>query len=75
MITRTGIIQKHHKNVYFHPLGYVTDVSITQNKFERLLHIGTICAESPGSKLLELVKVDHPHSVMQMIEKLINQNR
>ena len=70
-----GIIMKHRKHVYFHPLGFVVDINVKQNMIQRLLNYGTIYVKGSAENSLEITDTTSPHQIMEIIEKLIEKNR
>ncbi|MBU0457072.1 MAG: PH domain-containing protein [Nanoarchaeota archaeon] len=76
VITTNGIIKQTKKNIYFHPLGFVTDINVKQDRIQRILNYGTVYVKSAsGDNSLEIKDVDRPHEVLEMIENLIKRNR
>jgi len=72
----SGILTQHKKNVYFHPLGFVTDINVKQGRLQRILSYGTIFIKGSGEEhSLEIKDVDYPHKIMEIIEHLIEVNR
>lgn len=74
MIT-TGIFNRHKKNVNFHPLGFVPDLNLRQTYPQRLLNYGTIYIQGGNENQLEIVDVDNPHGLLEILENLIDRNR
>ena len=69
-----GIIKKHHKHVYFHPLGFVPDINVKQGWLQRFLNYGTISIQVSDEKF-KLKDIDDPHFIMKEIEELIHGNK
>ncbi len=69
-----GIIKQSKKNIYFHPLGFVPDINIKQNRIQRVLNYGTIYVQG-GSNPFEIKEIDHPLRVMDFLEELIEKNK
>ncbi len=71
-----GIVMKHKKNVYFHPLGFVPDINTKQGRVQRLLGYGTIFVSGGGQEnSFEIKDINRPHKVMGLIEELIQRNK
>lgn len=69
-----GIIKQTKKNINYHPLAFVPDISMKQNRIQRLLNYGTVSIES-GSSTFEIREVDNPKIVMELVEKMIEKTR
>jgi uncharacterized membrane protein YdbT with pleckstrin-like domain len=69
-----GLIKQSKKNVYYHPLGFVPDINLKQNRMQRLLNFGTIFVDAGGNSF-EIKDINKPHKVMEMIENLIGHNK
>ncbi len=69
-----GIIKQSRKNVNYHPLAFVPDISMKQSHLQRLLNYGTVFIES-GSTSIEIKDVDRPKEVMELVEGLIEKTR
>ena len=69
-----GIVKQTKKNINYHPLAFVPDISMKQNRVERLLNYGTVSIES-GSSAFEIREVDNPKEVMELLEKMIEKTR
>ncbi len=71
-----GLIKQNRKNVYFHPLGFVPDIDVKQDRTQRLLNYGTIYVKgSGGDNSFEIKDVNRPHRIMNIIETLVDQNK
>jgi len=70
-----GLIKQKKKNVYFHPLGFVTDINTKQTRLQRLLNYGTIYVNGGGGNTFEIKDINNPKKVMDIVEKLIAKNR
>lgn len=71
-----GLIKKHKKNVYFHPLGFVTDINTRQSYLQRLLSYGTIYVRGSDSEnSFEIKDISHPHKVMEIIEDMVQRSK
>lgn len=70
-----GIIKQNRKNVYFHPLGFVTDINVKQGRLQRLLNYGTIYVQGAGGISFEIKDISHPHQIMNVIEDLIEKSK
>ena len=75
IIITKGIIDKHHKNVHFHPLGFVPDINVKQSFYQRLLNYGTVFIHGSGENHLEIKDVNNPHQILKVLEDLIEENR
>ena len=69
-----GIIKQTKKNINYHPLAFVPDISMKQSRIERLFNYGTVSIES-GSSAFEIREVDNPKEVMELLEKMIEKTR
>ena len=67
----SGIIKKHHKHIYFHPLGFVPDINVKQDWLQRFLNYGTVSVKVSNDHF-KLKDIDHPHFIMKEIEELIH---
>ena len=74
LVTIDGIIKQNRKNIYFHPLGFVPDINIKQNRIQRLLNYGTISIVMGGSNF-EIKDVNNPHSIIKIIEEQIEYSK
>ena len=74
LVITHGIIQQKKKNIYFHPLGFVPDLNVKQSRIQRIFNIGTVFLTSSG-EAFELKDIDNPHQVLELVEKLIEENR
>ncbi len=70
-----GIIMQHRKNVHFHPLGFVPDINLKQNRIQRLLNYGNIFIQGSGENSIEMRDINNPDEIMRIIETRIEQNR
>jgi len=70
-----GIIQQDKKNVYFHPLGFATDLNIKQSRLQRLLNYGSIYLKSGMENTFEIKDVNSPHKILKLIEQRIEDNK
>jgi uncharacterized membrane protein YdbT with pleckstrin-like domain len=72
LITRTGIIAKHSKEI---PLERINDVTFTQSVVERMLGAGDLLLESAGERgQTRISNVRKPEQVQLMIYKEIEAN-
>lgn len=72
LITRTGVIAKHSKEI---PLERINDVSFSQSALERLLGAGDLMIESAGERgQTRITNVRKPEQVQLMIYKQIEAN-
>ena len=69
-----GVINIKKKNIYYHPLGFIPDLNISQTTIQRLLGYGTVFVVVGGDKF-EIRNVDNPHNVLKIIEDLVEDNR
>ena len=71
-----GIIKQNKKNVYFHPLGFVPDINVKQNRIQRILNYGTIYVKVSGQEnSFEICDINRPQKIMNLIEDLISKNK
>ncbi|MBS3166322.1 PH domain-containing protein [Candidatus Woesearchaeota archaeon] len=72
-----GIIKISHKNINFHPLAFVPDITLKQTLPQRILNYGTVDIPLSGShtEAFELKDIDHPAVVLKLLEKLIDAAR
>ena len=76
LIVVLGINRQFKTNVYFRPLGFVPDINLHQNRLERLLGYGTIFVRGGGTtNAFELKDINDPQYIMELIEKLMEDNR
>jgi len=75
LVITHGIIKQKKKNVYFHPLGFVPDLNVKQDRLQRIFNIGTVFLMSGSESAFELKDIDQPHRILELIEKLIEDNR
>ncbi|MEA2452169.1 MAG: hypothetical protein QOG04_879 [Actinomycetota bacterium] len=72
LITRTGIIAKHSKEI---PLERINDVAFNQGIFERMVGAGDLLIESAGERGQEVISnVRHPEQVQLDIYKESEEN-
>jgi uncharacterized membrane protein YdbT with pleckstrin-like domain len=72
LITRTGIIAKHSKEI---PLERINDVAFNQGIFERMVGAGDLMIESAGERGQEVISnVRHPEQVQLQIYKESEEN-
>jgi membrane protein YdbS with pleckstrin-like domain len=72
LITRTGIIAKHSKEI---PLERINDVAFNQRIFERMVGAGDLLIESAGERGQEVISnVRHPEQVQLAIYKEAEEN-
>lgn len=72
LITRTGIVAKHSKEI---PLERINDVAFNQNVFERIVGAGDLLIESAGERGQEVISnVRHPEQVQLQIYKESEEN-
>lgn len=69
-----GIIRQHKKHIYFFSLGFIPDINVRQDRIQRFLGYGTVYIKS-GNESFEVKDVNHPHAVMEEMEKLIEKNK
>ncbi len=74
LVTVDGIVKQDRKNIYFHPLGFVPDINIKQNRIQRLLNFGTISIVMGGSNF-EIKDVNNPHAIIEIIEEQIEYSK
>ncbi len=70
-----GIIKQVKKNVHFLPLGYIPEINTHQGRIQRLLNIGTIFVHGSAQNSFEIKDINDPQKVLELIEKLIEDNR
>ncbi len=70
-----GLFKQLKKNIYFHPLAYVPDINIHQNRLQRILGYGTIFVKGGSGVSFEIKDVAEPHKVMDLIEELMESNK
>ncbi len=75
LIIVRGIIQQSTKNIHFHPLGFVPDISMKQNWMQRLLNYGSVSVAGSGEHSFELRNINQPHRVVELLQELIEENR
>ena len=75
LIVIQGFIKQLKTNVYFHPLGFVPDINVKQNRTQRILNYGTIFVKGGSQNSFELVDIDRPHEIMQLIEDLVEHSK
>ncbi len=75
MVVVKGFLKQDKKNVYFHPLGFVPDINVKQSRVQRLLDYGTIFVKGGEGNTFEIKDIDRPHTVMDVVEKLVESNR
>lgn len=72
LITRTGVISKHSKEI---PLERINDITFTQSVIERVLGAGDLMLESAGERgQNRITNVRKPEQVQLMIYKETEQN-
>ena len=69
-----GFIKKNKRNINYHPLAFIPDISMRQSRIQRLLNYGTVFIES-GNNSFEIKDVDSPQKVMELIEGMIEKTR
>lgn len=69
-----GLIKQTKKNINYHPLAFVPDISLKQNRIQRILNYGTVSVES-GTSSFEINEIDSPQRVMELLETLIEKTR
>lgn len=69
-----GFIKQKKKNINYHPLAFIPDISMKQGRIQRFLNFGTVFVES-GANSFEIKDVDNPHRIMELVEKLIEKTR
>lgn len=74
LIIIKGIIKQRKKNVNYHPLAFVPDISMKQGRIQRLLNFGTVFVEA-GASSFEIKDIDRPRQVMELVESLIEKTR
>ena len=75
LIVIEGLIKQLKTNVYFHPLGFVPDINVRQNRIQRILNYGTIFVKGGSQNSFELLDIDRPHEIMQLIEDLVEHSK
>jgi len=70
-----GLVKQLKTNIYFHPLGFVPDINIKQNRVQRILNYGTIFVKGGSQNSFELLDIDRPHEVMEFIEDMVEHNK
>ena len=70
-----GFVKQSKKHVYFQPLAFIPDINVKQSRLQRLLGYGTIYIQSAGVNTWEIRDIDNPHKVLEVIEKLIDENK
>ncbi|MEA2509401.1 MAG: hypothetical protein QOG21_1483, partial [Actinomycetota bacterium] len=72
LITRTGVLAKHSKEI---PLERINDVTFNQSVLQRTVGAGTLVIESAGERGQETIShVRNPEQVQLMIYKETEQN-
>ena len=69
-----GFLKQTKKNINYHPLAFVPDISMKQNRIQRVLNYGTVSVES-GTSSFEIREVDNPERVMGLLENMIEKTR
>lgn len=76
LIIVSGIIKQNKKNVYFHPLGFVPDINVKQDRIQRVLNYGTIYVRGGADfNSFEIKDINQPHKILVMVEDLIRKNK
>ena len=75
VIITTGIIKKHKRNVYFHPLSFVPDINAHQSLLQRFFNYGTVFVRGGVENQLELRDINNPIKILNIIESHVNANR
>src|SRR3989338_1852107 len=72
-----GVIKISRKNINFHPLAFVPDITLKQSLPQRILNYGTVDIPLSGSHTdaFELKDIDQPAVVLELLEKLIDTAR
>lgn len=71
-----GFIKQSKKNVYFHSLAFVPDISTSQSRMQRLLGYGRIYVHGGGmAEVFEINDINSPHKILQELEALIRRTR
>ncbi len=71
----SGLVKQSKKHVYFQPLAFIPDINVKQTRLQRLLGYGTIYIQSGGINTWEIRDIDSPHKVLEVIEKLVEENK
>ena len=61
-----GLLKQSKKNVYYHPLGFIPDINLKQDRVQRVLNFGTIFVDAGGNSF-QMKDINKPHKVMEMI--------
>jgi|SRR3989344_8358696 len=72
LIIIKGLINEHRKNIYFHPLSYVTDFEVRQSFGQRMLGYGTISLSGSQGYDFVIEDINNPNEVLKIIEELVN---
>jgi uncharacterized membrane protein YdbT with pleckstrin-like domain len=75
VIITKGIIQKHKKNIHFHPLGFVPDINVKQGFIQRFLNYGTVFVQGGTENQLEIKDINNPNKILKILEENIDSNR
>lgn len=75
IIVISGLIQQSKKHIYFHPLGFVPDLHVSQGRIQRILGYGDIYLKSDGRNNFMIKNISNPHKVYDLIERSIRNNR
>ena len=75
LIMVTGLIKQKKKHIYFHPLGFVPDLHVSQGRIQRLLGYGDIHLKGGEGEAFEIKDVNNPHKILELVEERIAKNR
>lgn len=75
LIVIEGILKQQRKNVYYHPLGFVPDLNVSQTAVQRLLDYGSIFLRGSDQNTFEIRNINSPQEILAWLEELIDKNR
>lgn len=75
IVVISGLIKQSKKHIYFHPLGFVPDLHVSQGRIQRIFDFGDIHLKSGGENNFMIKNISNPHKVYRLIESSIKKNR
>ncbi len=76
VIVIKGYIKQTKKNVYFHSLAYVPDISTSQTRMQRLLGYGRVYIHGGGmAEMFEIEDINNPQKILKQLEDLVKKTR
>jgi uncharacterized membrane protein YdbT with pleckstrin-like domain len=69
-----GLVKQTKKNINYHPLAFIPEISLKQTRLQRFLDIGDVYVQSGGNSF-HINDIDHPQEIMELIEALIEKTR